>query len=153
MRIPTLPPRSSHAVPRDVDLMVDFTRREVVAGALDEVLAADALATARLFVTGNVEALRLLRGLSGRARIGLTWTEGRRPSPGPARTSWGRSTGTPAFGFADGRARRRRRAPRLGASCRPGPWTAPEDMAHVVADGVDAVVSNRIAALVAHLGR
>ena len=58
--------------------MVDFTRREVVAGALDQALAADALDRC-LFVTGNVEALRLLRGLSGRARIGLTWTEGADP--------------------------------------------------------------------------
>ncbi len=41
--------------------MVDFTRREVVAGALDQVMAADALDRC-LFVSGNVEALRLLRG-------------------------------------------------------------------------------------------
>ena len=54
--------------------MVDFTRREVVQGALEAVLEARALDRS-LFVTGNVEALRLLRGLSTGARIGLTWVE------------------------------------------------------------------------------
>ena len=32
-----------------------------------------------LFVTGNVEALRMLRGLSPEARIGLSWVEGAAP--------------------------------------------------------------------------
>ena len=63
VRIPTLR-QVLDAVPPEVELMVDFTRREVVAGALDQALAADALDRC-LFVTGNVEALRLLRGLSG----------------------------------------------------------------------------------------
>ena len=58
--------------------MVDFTRREVVPGGLAAVQAAGALERS-LFVTGNVEALRLLRGLSAEARIGLTWVEGAAP--------------------------------------------------------------------------
>ena len=55
VRIPTLR-QVIDTVPPAVDLMVDFTRREVVAGALDQALAADALDRC-LFVTGNVAAL------------------------------------------------------------------------------------------------
>jgi glycerophosphoryl diester phosphodiesterase len=62
VRIPTLR-EVFDAVPPEIELMVDFTRREVVAGALDQTLSAGALDRC-LFVTGNVEALRLLRGLS-----------------------------------------------------------------------------------------
>ncbi len=80
VRIPTLR-QVIDAVPPRLDLMVDFTRREVVAGALDQALEADALDRC-LFVSRNVEALRLLRGLSGRARIGLTWTDGDDPPLG-----------------------------------------------------------------------
>ena len=54
-----------------VPMMVDFTRREVVPGALARVVAADALERS-LFVTGNVPALRQLRSRSREARIGLT---------------------------------------------------------------------------------
>jgi len=101
VRIPTL-----RAVldPVPLPLMVDFTRREVVASGLEAVRAAGALDRS-LFVTGNVEALRQLRALSPEARLGLTWIDGA------------------------------------------------EDTTRVLEAGVDAVVSNRIAALVAQLGR
>ena len=146
VRIPTL-----RAVldTTDVDLMVDFTRREVVVGALDQVMAADALDRC-LFVTGNVEALRLLRGLSGRAHIGLTWTEGTDP-PQDLLDELGAEYWNPMSTLvtADGVEAVHR------AGLRVSTWTvdAESDMARVVAAGVDAVVSNRIAELVAFLGR
>jgi glycerophosphoryl diester phosphodiesterase len=147
-RIPTLR-QLLDAVPADVDLMVDFTRREVVPGALDQALSAGALDRC-LFVTGNVEALRMLRGLSGRARIGLTWTEGTDP-PLPLLDELGAEYWNPMFSFVTA----------AGvdavheAGLRVSAWTvdAPEDMERVVSDGVDAVVSNRVADLVAFLGR
>lgn len=148
VRIPTLRD-VFEAVPPEVELMVDFTRREVVAGALDQALSADSLERC-LFVTGNVEALRLLRGLSGRARIGVTWTEGADPPLGLL-GELGAEYWNPMFPLVT--------APGVDevheAGCRVSTWTvdAREDMARVVADGVDAVVSNRVAELVAFLGR
>ncbi len=59
-------------------MMVDFTRREVVAGGLQAVRAAGALDRC-LFVTGNVAALQQLRAASAEARIGLTWLDGPEP--------------------------------------------------------------------------
>ena len=148
VRIPTLR-QVLEAVPPEVELMVDFTRREVVAGAFDQAVFADALDRC-LFVTGNVEALRVLRGLSGRARIGLTWTEG--PDP-PLRLlgELGAEYWNPMFSFVT-----------AGgvdavheAGLRVSTWTVDtgEEMARVVGDGVDAVVSNRVAELVGFLGR
>lgn len=148
VRIPTLR-QVLDALPHDVDLMVDFTRREVVAGALDQALAAGALDRC-LFVTGNVEALRLLRGLSGRARIGVTWTEGDDP-PLALLDELGAEYWNPMFGLVTARGVDLvHRAGRLVST-----WTVdePADMARVVADGVDAVVSNRVADLVRFLGR
>lgn len=148
VRIPTLR-QVLDTVPPEVELMVDFTRREVVAGALDQALSADALDRC-LFVTGNVEALRLLRGLSGRARIGLTWTEGADP-PLDVLAELGAEFWNPMFSFVspDGVAAVHE------AGLQVSTWTVdtPGDMARVVADGVDAVVSNRVAELVEFLGR
>jgi len=148
VRVPTLR-QVLEAVPPEVELMVDFTRREVVGGAFDQAVFADALDRC-LFVTGNVEALRVLRGLSGRARIGLTWTEG--PDP-PLRLlgELGAEYWNPMFSFVT-----------AGgvdavheAGLRVSTWTVDtgEEMARVVGDGVDAVVSNRVAELVGFLGR
>ncbi len=124
VRIPTLRAvLDAHAA--SVDLMVDFTRREVVAGALHQAMAADVLDRC-LFVTGNVEALRLLRGLSGQARIGLTWTRGRRPAVGPARGARGGVLESDVQDGDGGRCRRRaRRRPRrldLDGGRRPTTW-------------------------------
>src|SRR5258708_26322637 len=94
VRIPTLR-EVLDAVP--LPLMVDFTRREVVPGALAAVRAAGALDRS-LFVTGNVEALRQLRGLSAAARIGLTWVEGPEP-PLPLLRELGAEYWNPMFGF------------------------------------------------------
>jgi glycerophosphoryl diester phosphodiesterase len=148
VRIPTLR-QVFDAVPPDVELMVDFTRREVVAGALDQALPADALDRC-LFVTGNVEALRLLRGLSGRARIGLTWTEGADP-PLPVLDELGAEYWNPMFSFVTAEGVDAVHE----AGLRVSTWTVDsrEDMGRVVTDGVDAVVSNRVAELVDFLGR
>jgi glycerophosphoryl diester phosphodiesterase len=147
-RIPTLR-QVFGAVPSDVELIVDFTRREVVAGALDQALSADAMERC-LFVTGNVEALRLLRGLSGRARIGLTWTEGAAP-PLPLLDDLGAEYWNPMFSFVTAEGVDAVHEAGLLVST----WTVDsrEDMGRVVTDGVDAVVSNRVAELVDFLGR
>ncbi len=132
-----------------VPLMIDFTRREVVPGALEAVLEAGALERS-LFVTGNVEALRLLRGLSADARIGLTWVEDPVP-PLALLDELGAEYWNPMFGLV---------TPEGVAAVHGGgrsvsTWTVddPGDMARVTEAGVDAVVSNRIAALVKFLRR
>jgi glycerophosphoryl diester phosphodiesterase len=130
-------------------LMVDFTRREVVPGGLGAVQAAGALGRC-LFVTGNVPALQQLRSRSAAARIGLTWVDG--PEPPLALLDdlmaeyWNPMS---ALITAEG-VRAVHDAGRLVST-----WTvdSPEEMTRVLEAGVDAVVSNRIAALVAHLGR
>lgn len=146
VRIPTLR-EALEAVP--AELMVDFTRREVVPGALHQVMAAGALERC-LFVTGNVAALRLLRGLTGRARIGLTWTQDAEP-PFALLEELDAEFWNPMY-------------PLVGAESvaavhasgrRVSAWTVDEraDMASVVEAGVDAVVSNRIRELMDFLGR
>jgi glycerophosphoryl diester phosphodiesterase len=135
------------AVP--LPLMVDFTRREVVAGALEAVQSARALQRC-LFVTGNVAALQQLRAASAGARIGLTWLDG--PEPPLALLHELRAEyWNPMFGLltAEGVDAVHQ------ASLRVSTWTvdSPEDMTRVLGTDVDAIVSNRIAALVAHLGR
>ena len=125
-------------------LMIDFTRREVVAGALAAVEAAEALERS-LFVTGNVEALRQLRALSATARLGLTWTEGEVP-PLAMLDELGAEYWNPMHDFVT--------AAGVAAVHEAGryvsTWTVdrPDDMARVVAAGVDAVVSNQVATLV-----
>ncbi len=146
VRIPTVREVLA-AVP--VPLMVDFTRREVVQGALEAVLEARALDRS-LFVTGNVEALRLLRGLSTGARIGLTWVETSSP-PLDLLEGLGAEYWNPMFGLVTPEGV----AAVHDAGRKVSTWTVDEaeDMARVVGAGVDAVVSNRIAELVAFLGR
>ncbi len=128
-------------------LMVDFTRREVVPGALAAVQGAGALDRS-LFVTGNVAALRMLRELSDEARIGLTWTEGTEP-PLTLLAELGAEYWNPMFAFvtAEGVAAVH------DAGRTVSTWTVdtPSDMARMLDAGVDAVVSNQVAALVAFL--
>ncbi len=146
VRIPTLR-EVLDAVP--LPLMVDFTRRDVVRGGLAAVRAAGALDRS-LFVTGNIKALRQLRGLSAAARIGLTWVEGTEP-PLPLLRELGAEYWNPMFGFVtpDGVAAVH------DAGLRVSTWTVdePADVSRMLGAGVDAVVSNRIAALVTQLGR
>jgi myo-inositol-1(or 4)-monophosphatase/deoxyribonuclease-2 len=146
VRIPTLG-EVLQAVP--LPLMVDFTRREVVAGGLQAVRAARALARC-LFVTGNVEALRQLRAASAAARIGLTWLDGAEP-PLALLRELGAEYWNPWFGLitAEGVDAVHQQGRRVST------WTVDttEDMTGVLGAGVDAVVSNRIGELVAHLRR
>ncbi len=145
-RIPTL---AEVLVDLPLPIMVDFTRREVVVGALDAVSAAGALERS-LFVTGNVEALRLLRGLSGEARIGLTWVEGPEPPAGLLR-ELGAEYWNPMFDLVT-----RAGVDEVHAQGRKvSTWTVDrsEDVDRVVQAGVDAVVSNRIGDLLRFLGR
>jgi glycerophosphoryl diester phosphodiesterase len=146
VRIPTLD-EVLRAVPRP--LMVDFTRREVVAGGLRAVVAAGALERC-LFVTGNVEALRQLRAASADARIGLTWLDGPDP-PWALLRELGAEYWNPWFGLItpDGVDAVHQAGRQVST------WTVDttEDMVGVLGAGVDAVVSNHIAELVAHLGR
>jgi glycerophosphoryl diester phosphodiesterase len=145
-RIPTLT-EVLETVP--LPLMIDFTRREVVPGAFDAVRSAGALERS-LFVTGNVEALRLLRHLSADARIGLTWVQGTEP-PAELLQELDAEYWNPMFDLvtpggvdkvhAQGR--------------RVSTWTVDrgEDVERVVGAGVDAVVSNRVGDLLRVLGR
>ena len=144
LRIPTLR-EVLDAVP--LPLMVDFTRREVVPGGLAAVQAAGALERS-LFVTGNVEALRLLRGLSAEARIGLTWVEGATP-PLPLLEELHAEYWNPMFGLVTPEGVAAVHAAGLQVST----WTVddPGDMTRMVEAGVDAVVSNRVEELVAFL--
>lgn len=145
-RIPTLD-ETLAAVP--CELMIDLTRREHVPGALSAVEAAGAFGRS-LFVTGNVPALRMLRALSPEARIGLTWTEDTSP-PLDLLTELGAEFWNPMFSLVtpSGVERVHESGRRVST------WTVDqeEDMTRVVAAGVDAVVSNRIGALVRFLGR
>ena len=141
VRIPSLR-QVLEAVP--VPLMVDFTRREVVVGALEQVVAAGALERS-LFVTGNVAALRQLRALSPEARIGLTWTDGEEP-PLALLEELGAEYWNPWFGvLSEAGAAAVHEAGRLVST-----WTVDDaaDMAKVLAWGADAVVSNQVGALV-----
>jgi glycerophosphoryl diester phosphodiesterase len=146
LRIPTLR-AVLEAVP--LPLMVDFTRREVVAGGLRAVRAAGALDRC-LFVTGNVEALRGLRALSPEARLGLTWVEDAQP-PLALLAELAAECWNPMFGLVTPEGV----AAVHDAGRRVSTWTvdSPEDMTRVLGAGVDAGVSNRIVALLAHLGR
>jgi glycerophosphoryl diester phosphodiesterase len=146
LRIPTL---CEVLTAVQVPLMVDFTRREVVDGALEAVLEAGALERS-LFVTGNVEALRMLRHLEADARIGLTWVEGPAP-PLALLEELGAEYWNPMFGLVTPRGVEAVHH----AGLRVSTWTVdePPDLARVVEADVDAVVSNRIADLVAILQR
>jgi glycerophosphoryl diester phosphodiesterase len=129
-------------------LMVDFTRREVVAGALAAVADAGALERA-LFVTGNVPALRMLRERSAEARLGLTWTEGADP-PLELLDELGADYWNPMFTFVTAAGVAAVHDAGRAVSC----WTvdAEADMARMVEAGVDAIVSNEVAAMVGFLG-
>jgi myo-inositol-1(or 4)-monophosphatase/deoxyribonuclease-2 len=129
-------------------LMVDFTRREVVEGALAAVAGAGALERS-LFVTGNVPALRMLRALSASARIGLTWTE-QGDVPLALLEELGAEFWNPMFQLVDSGAVATAHSAGLRVSC----WTVdePAEMERVCEAGADAVVSNRVAALVQVLG-
>ena len=128
-------------------IMIDFVRREVVEGALATVDEARALERS-LFVSGNVAALRLLRGLSSQARIGLTWTE-TGAVPFALLAELGAECWNPTFGLVDAEAVAAVHESGLKVST----WTVDsrDDMELVRHAGVDAIVSNRVADLLRFL--
>jgi glycerophosphoryl diester phosphodiesterase len=128
-------------------LMVDFTKREVVEGALRDVMDARAMERS-LFVTGNVEALRMLRALSPDARIGLTWVEEDMP-PVELFRELGAEYWNPMFTRVT--PERVDSIHTLGLKV--STWTVDKkrDMRRMVEAGVDAIVSNHIADLVKFL--
>ena len=146
VRIPTLS-AVLHAV--SLPLMVDFTRREQVGGGLQAVQAAGALDRC-LFVTGNVAALEQLRAQSAAARIGLTWVDGPEPPLALLHDLEAEYWNPMAELVTPEGVSAVHEAGRLVST-----WTvdSPREMTRVLEAGVDAVVSNRIAALIAHLGR
>jgi glycerophosphoryl diester phosphodiesterase len=144
MRVPTLR-RVLEVVA--VPLMVDFTRREVVEGAVAEVRAADAMDRC-LFVTGNVPALRNLRALAPEARIGLTWVEPEPPEPGLL-SELSAEFWNPMFRLVTPD----RVAAMHDLGLKVSTWTVDHKrhLQRVSRAGVDAIVSNRIADLVRFL--
>jgi glycerophosphoryl diester phosphodiesterase len=130
-------------------LMVDFTRREVVTGALSAVREAAALGRS-LFVTGNVAALGMLRELSPEARLGLTWTDGTEP-PLELLAELRAEYWNPMFAFVTAAGV----ASVHDAGRSVSTWTVDTepDIARMVVAGVDAIVSNHVASLVGLLRR
>lgn len=131
------------AVP--VPLMVDYTQEDVVEPALAGVVGAGALERV-LFSGGNVDGHRRLRALAPDARIALTWAEWKLPSAAlleelaPEYLNPERSLLEPELVAAMHECG-------LGVST----WTIdePAEMARALDLGVDAVVTNRVGALVA----
>jgi glycerophosphoryl diester phosphodiesterase len=146
LSIPTLE-RVVEAV--DVELMVDFTRADVVNGALEVIGEAGAMHRS-LFVTGNVDALFVLRRAAPDARIGLTWNE-EGPPPVQLLRDLGAEYWNPTFRLVT--AERVEAAHEAGY--RVSTWTVdnPEDMNRVIGVGVDGVVTNQIVRLMGVLGR
>jgi glycerophosphoryl diester phosphodiesterase len=124
----------------ELPLMVDFTTRTVVPGAVAAVRDRSAMDRA-LFVSGNVDALRELRALAPEARVGLTWAELGAPSPALFE-ELGAEYWNPTARLV---------TPELvaavhGLGLKVSTWTVDhaDEMARVARAGVDAIVSNRI---------
>lgn len=130
-----------------VPLMVDFTGPDVIEGALGATRAAGAMERA-LFVSGNVGALRQLRALAPEARIGLTWVA-QGPPPADLLLELGAEYWNPIFRLVTPE----RVEAVHGLGLKVSTWTVDKrrHMARVTSAGVDAIVSNRIAALLRQL--
>jgi myo-inositol-1(or 4)-monophosphatase/deoxyribonuclease-2 len=140
MRIPTL---AQVVKTIEVPLMVDFTTADVVEGAIEVVRAATAMDRS-LFVTGNADALRLLRVLAPESRIGLSWGADA-PVPLDLLDALKAEYWNPAFWLVT--------PERVDAAHQAGrrvsTWTVDDEaeMHRVLDAGVDALVSNEIARL------
>jgi glycerophosphoryl diester phosphodiesterase len=123
-----------------VPLMVDFTGREVVDGALEATRDAGAMERS-LFVSGNVGALRLLRDRAPEARIGLTWVEPDPPHPALL-AELGAEYWNPMFRLVTPE----RVADMHVLGHKVSTWTVdkPRHMARLIRAGVDAIVSKRL---------
>jgi glycerophosphoryl diester phosphodiesterase len=129
-------------------LMVDFAEEDVAEPALEVVLGAGALDRA-LFSGGNVAGHRLLRSLAPEARIALTW-ESPEPPAEALLIELAPEFLNPCRELVDSDLVEAMHGCGIGVST----WTvdAPAEMARVLDSGVDAVVTNRVGALVALLG-
>lgn len=140
VRVPTL----GQVVDRvAVPLMVDFTGEEVVPGTLALLRGAGAVGRC-LFVSGNVDALGVLRAHAPEARIGLTWVRDELPDPALL-VRLGATWWNPRSPLAT--PRRVAALHELGYQV--STWTIDGRlaMARAVRAGVDAIVSNRITRL------
>jgi glycerophosphoryl diester phosphodiesterase len=128
-------------------VMVDYTLADVVEPALAAVDAADARERA-LFSGGNVEGHRRLRSLAPDARIALTWTDAK-PPPDELLDELMVEFFNPPHELVDADVVDAMHERGLKVST----WTVddPAEMRRVVDLGVDAVITNRIADLVALL--
>jgi len=127
----------------DVALMVDFTGAEVVEGALEDARRARAVERS-LFVSGNLTALSKLRALGPEVRIGLTWTSPEMPTAGLL-ADLSAEYWNPHFTLVTEETVTRAHSMGVAVST----WTVDEraDMVRVLANGVDAIVSNRVGEL------
>jgi glycerophosphoryl diester phosphodiesterase len=131
----------------EVPIMVDFTGPEVVEGAVRIAREVDAIPRC-LFVTGNVGALRALRAAAPDARLGLTWVR-EEPPPSSLLLELGAEFWNPMFRLVTPEAV----AAVHDLGLKVSTWTVdkPRHMTRVIDAGVDAIVSNRIGALLRHL--
>ena len=130
-----------------VPVMVDYTLADVVEPALAVVEAAGALDRA-LFSGGNIGGHRRLRALAPEARIALTWTDAQ-PPPDELLDELAVEFFNPPHELVDADVVDAMHERGLKVST----WTVddPAEMRRVIDLGVDAVITNRIAALVALL--
>lgn len=128
-------------------VMVDYTLADVVEPALEAVEASGALDRV-VFAGGNVEGHRMIRSLAPGARIALTWTEREPPSAALLdelaveffNPQWDRCT-EPVVASMHER------------GLKVSTWTVddPVEMRRALDVGVDAMITNRVGALVALL--
>lgn len=143
-RIPSLPDVLAASAG---ELMLDFVDEDVVEPALDAVAAADALER-MLFAGGNVAGHRRLRALAPAARIALTWTASE-PPPEALLDELQVEYLNPEWPLVSAELVARMHARGTAVST----WTVddPAQMGRLLDLGVDAVITNRIAALAALL--
>lgn len=148
--------RGEHAIPSldealaavQLPVMVDYVLADVVEPALEAILRADALDRV-LFSGANVDGHRRIRELAPQARIALTWVE-RDPPPHELLDELGVEFFNPPWELLSAAVVESMHERGLKVST----WTVdePRAMRRVLGLGVDAVVTNRIAALVALTG-
>lgn len=131
----------------ELPLMVDYVDEDVAEPALEQVLAAGALDRC-LFSGENVAGHRRLRALEPAARIALTWTRSA-PPPGALLDELRPEYLNPPWELLDPAYVEAARGRGIGLST----WTVDADDAieQVLAVGADAIVTNRIGALVERL--
>jgi glycerophosphoryl diester phosphodiesterase len=129
-----------------VPVMVDVSDPEIMPHAYAEVCRAGA--RERSVFVGNLEALRWLRAEDGAARIGLTWDDDELPTDALL-AELRPELYNPRFDLVDAVAVAAMHGRGIGVST----WTVDDEqaMAGLVALGVDAIVTNRLAQLVALL--